>query len=554
MPTPHDRGPLLFIEDNPLHVRLIEGLLAAGGARGYALRVAGTLADGLAELEVPSAGGIQLVLLDLSLPDSEGLDTFRRVHRVVPDTPIVVLTGTDDVRTAARAVEEGAQDYLVKGRIDATDLARAIHYALQRTRARHGEWESPMLGLAQRQFLKAARYLDLDDNVRQRLLFPQRSLVVTFPFRRDAYERVETVFGYRVQHVLTMGPTKGGIRYHEHVSLGEVSALAMWMTWKCALMRLPFGGAKGGVRVDPTTLSRHERQRLTRRYTAEIIGMIGPEKDVPAPDLGTGEAEMAWVLDTYSEQTGHTVPAVVTGKPTVLGGSEGRRDATGYGLVHLVEAAAEGTGIRLPGATAVVQGFGNVGQAAAVCLDRLGVRVVGISDVTTALHDPKGLNVAALGRHVQEHRFLRDYPEAEHISNRELLELPCDLLLPCAIENQITASNAERIRCRMLAEGANGPTTLEADEILRQRGVLVIPDILGNAGGVTASYFEWVQDLQNYMWSLDQINQRLREVLRGAFDRAQRRAREHDVDLRTAAMIEALDRVSRAKLARGLFP
>lgn len=551
---PSNRGPLLFIEDNPLHVRLIEGLLAAESARDFEIVHAGTLADGLARLEQVGPDAVQIVLLDLVLPDSEGLATFRRIHRVVPDVPIVVLTGTDDVRTAARAVELGAQDYLVKGRIDARDLARAIHYALQRTRARSGEWDSPMLALAQRQFLKAARFIDLDDNVRQRLLFPQRSLVVTFPFRRDEYERVETVFGYRVQHILTMGPTKGGIRYHECVSLGEVSALAMWMTWKCALMRLPFGGAKGGVRVDPTKLSRHERQRLTRRFTAEIINMIGPDKDVPAPDLGTGEAEMAWMLDTYSEQAGHTVPAVVTGKPTVLGGSEGRREATGRGLVYLVEAAAQRMGLELRGTTAVVQGFGNVGHAAATFMQHLGARVIAVSDATTALYDASGLDLAALTRHVERHQFLRDYPEAEHITNAELLEIPCDVLIPAAIENQITAANAERINCRILAEGANGPTTLEADEILRSRDVLVLPDILGNAGGVTASYFEWVQDLQNYMWSIDQINQRLRALLCGAFDRTMARAEEHDVDLRTAALIEALDRVTRAKLARGLFP
>jgi glutamate dehydrogenase (NAD(P)+) len=553
MPPPH-RGPLLFIEDNPLHVRLIEGLLAAESARDFRVIHAPTLAEGIARLEAAGGGGVEIVLLDLVLPDSEGLATFRRLHRVAPQVPIVVLTGTDDVRTAARAVELGAQDYLVKGRIDARDLARAIHYALQRTRARSSEWESPMFGLAQRQLLKAARYLDLDDNIRQRLLFPQRSLVVSFPFRRDEYDRVETVFGYRVQHILTMGPTKGGIRYHEGVSLGEVSALAMWMTWKCALMRLPFGGAKGGVRVDPTVLSRHELQRLTRRFTAEIIGMIGPDKDVPAPDLGTGEAEMAWMLDTYSEQAGHTVPAVVTGKPTVLGGSEGRREATGRGLVYLVEACAKHMGLDLRGTTAVVQGFGNVGHAAATFLQRLGVRVIGLSDATTALHDPKGLDLEALTRHVERHRFLRDYPEAEHLDNAEMLELPCDVLVPAAIENQITAANAERIKCRILAEGANGPTTLEADEILQARGVTVLPDILGNAGGVTASYFEWVQDLQNYMWSIEQINQRLRDLLCGAFVRTIARAEQHDVDLRTAAMIEALDRVARAKLARGLFP
>lgn len=378
--------------------------------------------------------------------------------------------------------------------------------------------------------------------------------MVSFPFFRDDRAQVETVFGYRVQHVLTMGPTKGGIRYHEDVDLGDVAALATWMTWKCALMRLPFGGAKGGVRVDPTVLSKSELQRLTRRYTAEIIDIIGPDKDIPAPDMGTDEQVMAWVMDTYSQQVGHAVPAVVTGKPVVLGGSLGRKEATGRGLVYAIEAAAETIGLDLAKSTAVVQGFGNVGSFAARFLAEAGVKIIAVSDVSTGLYNPAGLSVDALVDHVATHRVLVGFPHAEPISNAELLALECDVLVLAALQNQVTAENAERIKCRMLAEGANGPTTLEADEILNERGVLVIPDILGNAGGVTVSYFEWVQGLQNLTWTLDEINRRLKSILLDAFARTRRRAEGDKLDLRTAALIEGIARVTEAKLLRGLFP
>jgi glutamate dehydrogenase (NAD(P)+) len=411
-----------------------------------------------------------------------------------------------------------------------------------------------MLRLAQQQFLKAAQIMQLDDNIRQRLLFPQRTQVVSFPFRRDDREQVETVFGYRVQHVLTMGPTKGGIRYHLDVGLGEVAALAMWMTWKCALMQLPFGGAKGGVRIDPTELTRSELQRLTRRYTAEIIGMIGPDKDIPAPDMGTDEQVMAWIMDTYSQQVGYTVPAVVTGKPVVLGGSLGRKEATGRGLVYLIEAAAQHIGLDLNGTTAVVQGFGNVGSHTAQFLAADGVKLIGVSDVSTGIYNPKGLSMADLLAYVAEHRFLQGYPEGEAISNEDLLELECAILVPAALQNQITAENADRIRCQILAEGANGPTTLEADEILNARGTFIVPDVLGNAGGVTVSYFEWVQDTQNLMWSLEEINRRLHAILADAFERTLYRAQQDHVDMRTAALIEGIERVTQAKLLRGVFP
>ena len=416
------------------------------------------------------------------------------------------------------------------------------------------EWDSPMFRLAQQQFLRAAELINLDANVRDRLLFPQRTLLESFPFRRDDYEKVETVFGYRVQHVVNLGPTKGGVRYHQDVNLGEVSALAMWMTWKCALLSLPFGGAKGGVRIDPLELSRAEVQRVTRRYTSEIIGMIGPEKDIPAPDMGTNEQTMAWMMDTYSQQVGYSVPEVVTGKPVVLGGSLGRKEATGRGLVYLVEEVAKKIKLELKHATAVVQGFGKVGSNAARFLDELGVRIIAVSDVTTGVHSPGGLSLGPLLEYAEQNVSLRDYPDGERISNQEMLELSCDILVPAAIQNQITAENAERIKCKLLAEGANGPTTLEADEILQRRGIFVLPDIVANAGGVTVSYFEWVQDTQNYMWSLEEINARLHKILSNAFQRTMARAEHHGVDLRTAALMEGIERIEQAYLASGVFP
>jgi glutamate dehydrogenase (NAD(P)+) len=541
----------LVIEDSPVDATLIKGLLAKSRSPAFDVEVIPQLAAGLERL---ARRGIDLILLDLNLPDSDGLETFVRVHEAAPAIPIVVLTGQDDLHLAAKAVECGASAYLVKGKIEGTRLERFVRAAVRRTQAEQAEWNSPMFHLAQQQFLKAAQIMGLDDNVRERLLFPQRTLVVTLPFRRDVYGQVENVFGYRVQHVLTMGPTKGGIRYHEEVNLGEVSALAMWMTWKCALMQLPFGGAKGGVRIDPTGLTRRELQRLTRRYTSEIIDMIGPQKDIPAPDLGTDEHVMAWLMDTYSQQVGHAVPTVVTGKPVVLGGSLGRKEATGRGLVYLIQEAARHIGLDLAGATAVVQGFGNVGSNTARFLEEAGVRIVGVSDVGRGIHNPRGLSVAALLEHVEQHKTLKDYTGGDGVTNQELLELPCDILVPAAIQNQITAENAGKLRCRLVAEGANGPTTLEADEILHERGVFLLPDILGNAGGVTVSYFEWVQGLQNLTWSLAEINSRLQQIMTDAFRRTMARVQRDSLDLRTAALIEGIHRVAEAKLARGLFP
>ena len=549
---PKNRIQVLLIEDNPVHVKMLEQLLAESAAPSFDVHTAGKLSDGLDR--IGTNGNVDVVLLDLILPDSEDLETFARVHARAPNLPVVILTSLDDVNLAARAVELGAQDYLLKTKLDRAALGRSIRYALERTRARSGEFDSPMFRLAQQQFLKAAQLMNLDDNVRQRLLFPQRTQVVTLPFWRDDHKMVENVFGYRVQHVLTMGPTKGGIRYHHEVNLGEVSALAMWMTWKCALMQLPFGGAKGGVRVDPTMLSKEELERLTRRYTAEIIGTIGPDKDIPAPDMGTDEQVMAWVMDTYSQQVGHTVPTVVTGKPIVLGGSLGRAEATGRGLVYVIKEAAKRIGPYLANCTAVVQGFGNVGANAVRFLAAEGARVLAVSDVIGGVYNKNGLNIDALFKHFSKNRTLEGCPESEPISNADLLELDCEVLAPCALQNQITAANADRIRCRILAEGANGPTTLEADQILGERGIFILPDILANAGGVTVSYFEWVQGTQNYTWSLEEINDRLRHVIVGAFERTLERAKRQSIDMRTAALIEGVSRVTEAKRKRGIFP
>jgi glutamate dehydrogenase (NAD(P)+) len=542
---------ILILEPDAAQLAHIEKLLDGSKRPAFEVTAAATLADGVRLVQEDE---FDAVLLDLQLPDSQGMESFGRVNAHAANVPIVILTGSADVDLASRAVDAGAQDYLVKGQIDGPGLVRSIRYAVSRMHARSSEWQSDMFRLAQQQFLKAAYIMDLDDNVRQRLLFPQRTMLVSFPFRRDRREVVETVFGYRVQHVLHMGPTKGGIRYAPDVNLGEVSALAMWMTWKCALLELPYGGAKGGVRVDPHALSRSELQRLTRRYTSEIFPILGPEKDIPAPDMGTSEREMAWLLDTYSHQVGHSVPTVVTGKPVVLGGSLGRREATGRGVVYNVQEAARHIGMDLKGATVVIQGFGNVGSHAARIFSDEGAKVIGISDISGGFFNENGIDVASAQQHVADHGVLEGYGGADAITNAQLLELECDVLAPCALQNQITAENAPRVRCRILAEGANGPTTLEADEILTDRGVFILPDILANAGGVTVSYFEWVQGTQNYTWTMEEINQRLQRALVGAFDRVVRRAESQHLDMRSAALVEGIDRVTRASLSRGIFP
>jgi glutamate dehydrogenase (NAD(P)+) len=352
-----------------------------------------------------------------------------------------------------------------------------------------------------------------------------------------------------------MGPTKGGIRFAPDVNLGEVAALAMLMTWKCAIVGLPFGGAKGGVRVDPTLLSRSEKQRVTRRYTAEIINFIGPNKDIPAPDMGTDEQTMAWIMDTYSQQVGHSEPAVVTGKPPALGGSVARREATGRGMVSLIPLAADRAGVPAEGATVAIQGFGNVGLYAAVAADELGTKVVAISDVSGGVYNPKGIPIADAVTWVQKEKSLAGFTGGgERITNEELLELDVQILMPCATGGVITKDNAADVKAKLVLEGANGPTTIEGDRILLDNGVLVVPDILANAGGVTVSYFEWVQDLQNYFWTENEIVGRLREIMGRSFADVVAVAEKHQTDLRTGALIKGIKRVVDAKLARGVFP
>lgn len=545
---------ILLIEDNPIHVKYLNHMLTETQQEGlpcFEILHAERLAEGI---EISRTQSVELVLLDLMLPDSQGLDTFLHFSARLEDIPVIIVTSADDLQLASDAVERGAHDFLVKSRLSEESLLRSIRYTLRRSRASREEWSSSTLRLAQQQFLKATEILRLEDNIKERLMFPQRTQVVTIPFRRNGSEQVETVFGYRVQHTLAMGPTKGGVRFHQDVTLGEVSALAIWMSWKCALMELPFGGAKGGVRVDVDTLTETEKERLTRRYTSEIIDILSPDKDIPAPDMGTDAQTMAWMMDTYSEEVGRTVPTVVTGKPVVLGGARGREEATGRGLVYLISEAADYIGMDLRGATAVIQGFGNVGANTARYLETLGVNIIAVSDVTGGVFNDSGLNIQALLRHRRNNGMLAEYPEADRINNQELLRLDCDILVPAAIQNQITAENADDLNCRMVAEGANGPTTLEADDILQERDIFVLPDLLANAGGVTVSYFEWVQGTQNYMWSLDEVNRNLKRLLSRAFNRVINRAEQHDIDLRTAAICEGVDRIATAMRMRGLFP
>ncbi len=414
------------------------------------------------------------------------------------------------------------------------------------------EWRSPASEMAVQQFDLAAAQLGLDDNVAGRLRRPDRAMIVSVPTRMDD-GKVHVFTGYRVQHNDVLGPFKGGIRYHPEVNLGEVSALAMWMTWKCSLVGLPLGGAKGGVACDPAELSRQELQSMTRRYTAEILNFIGPDMDVPAPDMGTNEQVMAWVMDTYSQHKGHAVPEIVTGKPVAIGGTLGRREATGRGVVYMIMEAAKHLGIELSSCTAAVQGFGNVGSIAVRELANIGVKVIGVSDRTGGFYDPKGLPVERLLELADKNHSLEGCPYGEKISNQELLELKCDVLVPAALEMQISKDNAARLQCRILAEGANGPTTLEADAVLKEKDVFLIPDVLANAGGVVVSYFEWVQDLQNFFWTEDEVNKKLRDILVKAFHEVLNMSRKRKVDMRLAALMIGIDRVARAMLWRGLY-
>jgi len=414
------------------------------------------------------------------------------------------------------------------------------------------EWRSPASEMAVQQFDIAAAALNLDSNVARRLRRPDRAMIVSVPTRMDNGQ-VEVFTGYRVQHNDVLGPFKGGIRYHPAVNLGEVSALAMWMTWKCSLVGLPLGGGKGGISCDPAELSRHELQSMTRRYTAEILNFIGPEVDVPAPDMGTNEQVMAWIMDTYSQHKGHAVPEVVTGKPVAIGGTLGRREATGRGVSYVISEAAKHLGIDLSSCTAVVQGFGNVGSVVVKELSTAGVKIIGVSDRTGGYHDEKGLPVDRLLELASKNHILEGCPFGEKISNADLLELKCDILVPAALEMQITKDNADRIQCRILAEGANGPTTVEADRILAEKEIFLIPDILANAGGVVVSYFEWVQDLQNFFWTEDEVNKKLRDILVKAFHEVVSMSIQKKVNMRQAALMIGIERVARAMLWRGLY-
>jgi glutamate dehydrogenase (NAD(P)+) len=407
--------------------------------------------------------------------------------------------------------------------------------------------------IAVAQFDKAAAYLPLKTGIREMLRKPKRELTVNFPVKMDDGS-VQIFTGYRVHHSTTRGPSKGGIRYHPGVTLDEIRAMAMWMTWKCALVGIPFGGAKGGVVCDPKKMSPSELENLTRRYATEIAVLMSPEGDIPAPDVGTNAQTMAWIMDTYSMHRGYSTPAVVTGKPVEIGGSLGRSEATGRGVMFMVREAMKYRKMTPDGATVAVQGFGNVGSVSAYLLQDKGARIIAVSDVVGGVYNPKGLDARQLLRYCAEAGTVHGYPGGDAITNKELLEMQCDVLVPAALEKVITGENAPRIRAKMVVEAANGPSTPEADEILYDRGIFVVPDVLANAGGVTVSYFEWVQGLQFFFWSEREINVQLREIMVRSFNDVIRVAEEKKVDLRVAAYILAIDRVARANMLRGIYP
>jgi glutamate dehydrogenase (NAD(P)+) len=426
---------------------------------------------------------------------------------------------------------------------------------VQEIPAEHGqlEWDTPLFKTAIAQFEQALPHADVHAAAAERLRFPERALMVSVPVQLDGGRW--TVFpAYRVQHSSVLGPTKGGMRYDAEVSLGECAALAMWMTWKCALLRLPYGGAKGGVRCNPRELSPGEIQRITRRFTSELLPVIGPQEDIPAPDMATNEQTMAWMMDTYSMQRGYAVPEIVTGKPVSLGGSLFRHEATGAGVVMVIERACARLGIELAEQRCVVQGFGNVGGIAASELAAHGAKVVAVSDVSGGVHDEGGLDVAALHSFVEAEGSLAAYTEGERITNEELLELPCDILVLAAREDQVTADNAPRLHAKLIAEGANGPTSVEADAILAERGIPVLPDVLTNAGGVTVSYFEWVQDLGRLFWDRNEIRAKLAEKLGDAFDRVWTLSEQQGLSLRSAALVGGIREVAGALASRGIYP
>ena len=403
------------------------------------------------------------------------------------------------------------------------------------------------------QFDEAADRLGLSQAMRAILRKPKRELSVNFPVRMDNGD-VEMFTGYRVQHNINRGPAKGGIRFSPGVSLDEVRALAMWMTWKCAVVGIPFGGAKGGVICDPHQMSRAELERLTRRYTTEISTLIGPDSDIPAPDMNTNPQVMSWIMDTYSMHKGYSVPAVVTGKPLAVGGSEGRLEATARGVRVVTSEAMRDLNMKPEDCAVVIQGFGNVGSITARLMSEMGCKVVGLSDISGGVYNPRGIDVSRALRHSKEHGSLAGLSGTESVTNGELLELPCDILIPAALENQLTRSNALRVKARLVVEAANGPTTPEADLILNERGIIVVPDILANAGGVTVSYFEWVQDLQRFFWSESEINSRLQTIMVNSYQAIHEKANEQQVNLRMGAYLLAVSRVAEATELRGVYP
>ena len=414
--------------------------------------------------------------------------------------------------------------------------------------------QSPMYREVVEQLERVGALLDVDENVLERLRYPQRSITVTFPYRRDDYSDVDTMIGYRVQHILHMGPTKGGVRFAPDVNLGEVTAMAMLMTWKCKLMGLPFGGAKGGVQVDVGKHSRAELQRITRRYTSELLNFIGPDVDIPAPDMGTNEQTMAWMMDTYSRLTGSMQPGVVTGKPVALGGSKMRTMATGEGVILVAEEVAERLDLPLKGARFVIQGFGNVGRYTALGAAKRGGLVIAISDAFGALVNLNGIDVDALCEWVDGGNNLGDFAGADKIDGADIFGLECDYLIPAAIGGAINAQNVRQVKTRAVIEAANNPVTNEAENILKEMGVFTVPDVLANAGGVTASYFEWVQDKQRYLWTDTEAHKRLSEVLKGAFNRVYDISQSMKFDMRTAALVKSVQEVVDANLKLGVFP
>lgn len=418
---------------------------------------------------------------------------------------------------------------------------------------------SPTFQMAVRQLESVAEVINIDPNVLERLSLPKRAMIVSVPVRMDDHH-TEVFIGYRVQHSLTSGPSKGGLRYHPSVDIGEVAALAMWMSWKCGIMNLPFGGAKGGISCDPLALSVGERERLTRRFTEEVLNVIGPRQDVMAPDLGTDEQTMAWIMDTYSMKVGFACPEVVTGKPVELGGCYGRREATGRGVTYCVLEALKQINVPPEQATVVVQGFGNVGSVACQELHQRGAKIVAVGDRDGSIRNPRGIDIPALAKHMFGPHLagkpprLADFPGAESIDSAELLTTPCTILIPAALERVITGSNAPRLKCRILAEAANGPTTPEADAILSASDIFIIPDVLCNAGGVTVSYFEWVQDIQQFLWTEEQVNQKLQELMLRAFHQVHDLASERKLTMRTAALSLGVQKIAKEKMRRGLFP